>query len=67
MAKWFALVGWMVSALLLMVLIVRGVSLPLPAPASATSSAPPGVLISNGRTRGNPNAQVTLVEYADFQ
>ncbi|MCL4394033.1 MAG: hypothetical protein M1482_04375 [Chloroflexi bacterium] len=31
---------------------------------SLTSSS--GVVIS-GRTRGNPNARVTLVEFADFQ
>ncbi len=67
MAKWFALVGWMVSALLLMVLVVRGVSLPFPAAPSGTRAAPAGVQISNSRTRGNPEAKVTLVEYGDFQ
>ncbi len=68
MAKWFALVGWMLSALLLMVLAVRGVSWPFPAPSTVTTTtAPSGVQISNSRVRGNPDAKVTLVEYADFQ
>jgi len=28
--------------------------------------APPGIVVS-GRTRGNANAKVTLVEFSDFQ
>ena len=69
MAKWFALVGWMLSALLLMLLVVRGVAWPFPAPSAVTTTttAPSGVQISNSRVRGNPDAKVTLVEYADFQ
>jgi hypothetical protein len=29
--------------------------------------APPAAIAVSGRTRGSPNAKVTLVEYGDFQ
>jgi hypothetical protein len=57
---------WLASIALAVVLVGCGVpnlgSLPLNTGASSSSPIP-----TNGRTRGNPNAPVTFVEYSDFQ
>lgn len=34
---------------------------------SGSNAQPSAAAIVNGRTRGDPNAKVTLVEFADFQ
>jgi protein-disulfide isomerase len=57
---------WLVGIALVVALVGCGVpnfgSLPL-----QSGSPPASTIQTNGRTRGNPNAPVTLVEYSDYQ
>ncbi len=43
-----------------------GQALTAPQATSTPTALPPGYAVS-GKTRGDPNAKVTLVEFADFQ
>ncbi len=65
---------WLVGALALvgvLLLATCNVSnvpfLPSALNAVSSSNSQSSEVIVNGRTRGDPNAKVTLVEFADFQ
>ena len=66
MRNHFRHVPWLAGIALVVVLVGCGVpnlgSLPLKTGANASSPIP-----TNGRTRGDPNAPVTFVEYSDYQ
>ena len=57
-----------VASLALVAVLVAGVFVAFQANStSTTATVPPKTAASNGRTLGNANAPVTVIEYADFQ
>jgi hypothetical protein len=61
-ARFAALIGFVVP-----MAVACGVfSPPTPTPTPRPTPLPPGYTVS-GKTMGDPNAKVTLVEFADFQ
>lgn len=71
MPSLFICVKGVLGALILLLLTACGlvgqIMTSPPPPATSTPTAlPPGYTVS-GKTRGDPNAKVTLVEFADFQ
>ncbi len=64
---WLALAG--LAAIILLVALV-GVDFwrkSQPAPAPSTSGILVNGIAANGRTLGDPNASIAMVEYSDFQ
>lgn len=56
-----------ICAALFVLLLVACNTTPTPTPIPTPTPVPPSAIKTIGRTKGNPDAKVTLVLYADFQ